>query len=44
MPNTTDMSVGACRRTLKNKHFDKLNVTIDMKLTLTNNYTKGLKL
>jgi hypothetical protein len=40
MPNTTDISVGACRRPIKNKPFDKLHVTIDVKLTLTNNYTQ----
>ena len=40
MLNTTDMSVLACRRPIKNKHFDKLNVTIDVKLTITNNYTQ----
>ena len=31
MPNTTDMLVRDCRRPIKNKHFDKLNVTIDLK-------------
>ena len=44
MPNTTDMSVGACRSPLKNKHFDKLNVPIDVKLTLTNNHTQRVTL
>ena len=40
MPNTSDMSVCSCLRPIKNNHFDKLNVTLDVKLTLTNNYTQ----